>query len=165
MTQRRRFLLLFAVLLIAFEATLLNEWVDARLVRPFTTGIAVVSTAVLRMLAVPVSVHGTNIVGSCFAVNIQNGCNGLEAMLFLAAAVLAFPAAWRQRLAAAAAGALIIQVVNLLRVVTLYLVGCYRREWFETMHLAFWQTVIFATAVLFFVAWTRRVRSDGSSYA
>jgi len=30
------------------------------------------------------------------------------------------------------------------------------REWFETFHLAIWQTVIFAIAILYFASWTRR---------
>ncbi len=53
-------------------------------------------------------------------------------------------------------GVTLIEVVNLIRVVTLYLVGCHRREWFESFHLAIWQTIVFATAVIFFAAWSRR---------
>ncbi len=78
-------------------------------------------------------------------------------MLFLAAAVLAFPATAAQRAAATLLGCLVIQAVNLVRIVTLYLLGCHRPEWFETFHVTVWQTVVFAVAIAFFVFWTRRV--------
>ena len=94
--------------------------------------------------------------GGCFAVDMHNGCNGLEASLFLLAAVLAFPATLRMRLAGVVLGAAIVQLANLIRIVTLYLIGCYRPAWFEAFHLQIWQTIIFATAVGFFLLWTRR---------
>ena len=109
------------------------------------------SGAILR-----VHVNGTLISGSCFSVNIENGCNGVEATMFLIAAILAFPAPARLRAIGVAAGAVLIQVLNLIRVLTLYLAGCYRREWFETMHLAVWQTIIFAAVTLYFIAWSRK---------
>ena len=44
-----------------------------------------------------------------FSVNIENGCNGLETALLLAAAVLAFPASWVERAAGFVAGFAVIQ--------------------------------------------------------
>lgn len=131
--------------------------VDRGVIRPFTQGIAHVSAALIRITGTPVRVMQTLIVGSCFAVDIQNGCNGVEATLFLVAAILAFPAPARSRAMAVAAGAALIQAANLIRVVTLYLIGCYRRDWFDTFHLAVWQSVIFALAMLYFAFWTRRL--------
>ena len=49
----------------------------------------------------------------------------------------------------------VVAAVYLVRVLSLYLVGCYRREWFDTFHLAIWQTIVFAVAILFFANWTR----------
>lgn len=155
-SARLRFLVLFFLLLVAFEVPLLLEPVDRTVIRPFTTGVAAVSGSVLNALAQPVTVAGTAISGSCFSVNINNGCNGVEASLFLVAAVLAFPASAGWRLLGGFSGLLLIQAVNLIRVVSLYMVGCYRRAWFDAFHLAIWQTVVFGVAVLYFLWWTRR---------
>lgn len=155
LSPRFRFLLLFFVLLAAFEIPLLLEPVDRLLVQPFTHAIAVVSGAALNVFASGVRVAGTMIISPCFSVNIDNGCNGLEATLFLVAAVLAFPATGRARLIAAATGIGLIQAVNLIRVMSLYLIGCYQRAWFDTFHLAIWQTIVFAVAILYFASWTR----------
>ena len=130
---------------------------DRGVIRPFTEGIAHVSAAIIGMTGTPVRVIQTLITGTCFTVDIENGCNGVEATLFLVAAIIAFPAPARSRAIAVATGAALIQAANLIRVVTLYLIGCYRREWFDTFHLAVWQSVIFALAMLYFAFWTRRL--------
>jgi len=155
-SARWKFLLRFALLLVVFEVPLLMGPVDQQVVRPISAWIASASGMVLRVARERVSVSGTVIAAPCFSVDIRNGCNGLETALFLIAAVLAFPATARQRLIATLMGVTLIEVVNLIRVVTLYLVGCHRREWFESFHLAIWQTIVFATAVIFFAAWSRR---------
>ena len=159
-SRRGRFLLLFFVLLVLFEVPLLLRPVDEHVVQPFTRGIAVVSAALLNGLGQATTVSGTTILGRCFSVNINNGCNGLEATLFLLAAVLAFPATPKQKTIAAVAGVSLIQGVNLVRVVTLFLTGCYRRDWFDAMHLAIWQTIVFAVAIFYFAYWTRRATPE-----
>jgi exosortase H (IPTLxxWG-CTERM-specific) len=164
-SPRARFLLVFFLLLALFEIPLLLEPVDRTLVQPFTRGIAVVSGAVLNLFGADVRVAGTMLLSPCFSVNINNGCNGLEATLFLVAAVLAFPAPPKARLLAATTGVALIQSVNLIRVLSLYLIGCHRREWFETFHLAIWQTIIFAVAILYFAHWTRRPPVDAPQRA
>ena len=151
MNRRWLFLLKFVALLVVFEVPLLFEPVDQYIVRPLS---ALIAAAAGGIVGVPAK--GTTIASSCFAVNIQNGCNGLETVLFLLAAVLAFPAAASRKAIAAAMGIALIQAVNLIRVVTLYLIGCHRPQWFASFHLAIWQTIVFATAVLFFAGWSRR---------
>lgn len=149
--------MVFLLLLALFEVPLLIESVDKNVVFPFTSGVAVVSGRLIQLVEGDVRVNGTGIFGSCFAVDIKNGCNGLEATLFLLAAVLAFPASIRMRLAGAVAGFVTVQLANLVRIVSLFLIGCYRPRWFEAFHLSIWQTIIFGVAVGFFLVWTRRV--------
>ena len=154
--KRARFLITFFIWLAAFEGLLVFGPFERGVVQPFTRGIAVTSGGILRAAGLPNRVVGTVIAGSCFSVDIENGCNGVEATMFLVAAILAFPATARLRAIGAVLGSVIIQAMNLLRVLTLYLAGCYRREWFETLHLAVWQTIIFAAVTLYFLAWTKQ---------
>ena len=153
---RVRFIVIFLVLLAAFEFLLLIDVVDQDVVRPFTASIASVATTIIRWNEPAARVSGTMIGAPCFAVDIRNGCNGLEATFFIIAAVIAFPATWAKRAIGVTGGAILIQVANMLRVVTLFHIGCRHRAWFETFHLAVWQTVIFALAVGFFILWSRR---------
>ena len=156
MNRRVLFLLKFVALLILFEVPLLVPWIDTNIVRPLSAWIADAAGIVLNAMSQHVVMNGTVIASPCFSVNIQNGCNGLETVLFLLAAVLAFPSSMAQKAIAAVAGIFLIQLINLVRVVTLFWVGCHKPEWFASFHLAIWQTIVFATAVLFFAAWSRR---------
>lgn len=156
--QRRQvlFLVKFGVLLLLFYVTVSLRPVDAHVILPFTRGITEISGAVLRLLGQPVIVTGTVISGS-FAVDIHNGCNGIEAIVFVCAAMFAFDAPVSRRIAGALIAAIVLQTLNIIRIVSLYLIGLKWPKIFETAHLAIWQTLMFAAAVFLFIAWTARV--------
>jgi exosortase H (IPTLxxWG-CTERM-specific) len=150
------FLALFVVLLGGSFTLISLNWVNDHAVVPFTAGIARVSGATLDLLGQNVTMRGTMIQSPRFAVNIKNGCNGIEAMLIFLAAVLAFPAPWTSRLAGLALGILAIQVVNLIRVVALFLTGVYFPSFFDTSHTVVWQTVVILFGVLLWIFWANR---------
>lgn len=158
MRSRLRFLLVFFVLLIILETLLLVPWIDAHIVTPFSVGVSAVSAALLRLIGEGVTTAGTIISGACLAIDIHNGCNGVEVMLFVVAAMVAFPATWKQRGLAVLLSCVLLQLANLIRVVTLYWIGCHHRAVFDMFHAAVWQTLMFALAVGIFMLWTRRVK-------
>lgn len=151
------FLVKFFVILIA--AYLLIAWnpVNDNVIVPFTAAIAKGSAKLLNLMGQPVIVTGTVISSTRFAVNINNGCNGVEAMLILLASIVAFPASLKARAIGLALGALAVQVLNAIRIVTLYLLGAYYPRFFDTFHTAVWQIVIILSAILFFLLWSARV--------
>ncbi|MGH9442610.1 MAG: exosortase H [Thermoanaerobaculia bacterium] len=152
-----RFLGMFALFLVVFYFAVAVRPVNDHVVVPFTGFVARVSGSLLRALGEPAVVSGTVVASGKFSVNIENGCNGLETALLLAAAVLAFPATWRQRAAGFFLGFFAIEVVNLLRVASLFWIGVHRPEWFGSAHTLVWQTVVVLFGVGFFVAWAGRV--------
>jgi exosortase H (IPTLxxWG-CTERM-specific) len=159
--QRNRreitFLVLFVVLLGGSFTLISVNWVNDHVIEPFTGGIARVSGAALNVCGQHVAMRGTVIQGPRFAVNIRNGCNGVEAMLIFLAAVLAFPAPWRWRLAGLVLGTIAIQVINLVRVVSLYLTGVYFPRIFDASHTVIWQSVVILFGVLLWVLWANRL--------
>ncbi|MEA2165064.1 MAG: hypothetical protein QOK37_3191 [Thermoanaerobaculia bacterium] len=155
--RQTKFLIVFAVLLISFYALITIGWVDTHVVLPFTGALAQVSGAVLNLFGEGVKVGGTIISGAKFAVDIRGGCNGLEAVVFVCAAMLAFHAPMKKRIIGAAAAAITLEALNVIRIVTLYLLGVYHRKVFEMFHLAVWQTLMFGAAVLLFLIWTSKV--------
>jgi exosortase H (IPTLxxWG-CTERM-specific) len=152
--RQTRFLIVFAVLLIAFYAIITIDAVDRRVVLPFTAALARISGAALHLVGEQVHVSGTVIAGRLFAVDIRGGCNGLEAVVFVCAAMLAFHAPLRKRILGAIAAAVILEALNVIRIASLYLLGVYHRNVFEMFHLAVWQTLMFGAAVLLFLIWT-----------
>ena len=150
------FLILFAVLLAGGFSLISLNWVNDHAIEPLTGGIARVSGAVLNVLGQKVTMTGTVIRSPRFAVNIRNGCNGVEAMLIFLAAVLAFPASWKSRLAGLGLGIVAIQVVNLIRVVVLFLTGVYFPKIFDTSHTVIWQTIVILFGVMLWIFWANR---------
>jgi exosortase H (IPTLxxWG-CTERM-specific) len=161
--RRTQVLFLVKFFLILIAAYLLIAWnpVNDRVIVPFTAGLARTSGAVLNAIGQPVTVAGTVIRSPRFAVNINNGCNGVEAMLILLASIVAFPAPLKARAIGLALGALGVQLLNEIRIVTLYLLGAYHPRLFDMFHTAVWQIVIIAAAILFFLGWSSRVVSTG----
>jgi exosortase H (IPTLxxWG-CTERM-specific) len=157
--QHRReitFLVLFLVVLGGSFALISLNWVNDHVIEPFTAGVARASGAGLNLLGQQVTLEGTIIQGHRFAVNIRNGCNGVEAMLIYLAAVLAFPASWRARLFGLGLGVVAIQLVNLVRVIALYLTGVYFPKIFDASHTVIWQSIVILFGVLLWILWANR---------
>lgn len=151
-----RFLVLFVLLLgLGFSALALRP-VNDHVVVPFTAGVARVSAVALRLLGQEIRIEGTEIYGPRFAVAIENGCNGVETMTIFFAAILAFPAAWSSRLLGIAIGFVGIQLLNLVRVIALFLTGSYLPDFFDTSHTVVWQSVVVATSLLLWLFWAQR---------
>lgn len=155
---QKKFLIRFAVLLLGFYALVAIQPVNDAVVVPFTAFLVKVSAAILRAVGEQVVREGTVIRSALFAVDVKNGCNGIEATLLLLAAMLAFPASAKARAAGLAVGLLAIQAVNLVRIVSLFWLGAHRRDVFDLFHAAIWQTLLILLAVGVFLAWGKRLR-------
>lgn len=88
-----------------------------------------------------------------FAIQIERGCDAVEPSALFVAAVLASPVLLRRRIPAVIIGCSLLLVLNLVRIVTLYLTGLYYRSLFDMMHLDVWQAAFIVLAILFWAGW------------
>jgi exosortase/archaeosortase family protein len=141
--QRSQVLFLVKFFGVLIAAYLLIAWnpVNDHVIVPFTSAIADGSGAILKMMG----------------ENVNNGCNGVEAMLILLASIVAFPASMKARVAGLLLGAIVVQILNAVRIVSLYLLGAYHPRLFDLFHTAVWQIVIILAAIGFFLVWSARV--------
>ncbi len=154
LSPNARFLLLFFVtLVVCFVVIALNP-VNDHVIVPFTHAVTEASGAALNLIGQKVSITGTIISSSAFAVDIKNGCNGLEAMLLLVAAIFAFPATWGSRVSGILAGSLAVQALNVVRIVSLFLLGRYYPQVFQLFHTGVWQILIILVGVGIFLLWS-----------
>ena len=109
----------------------------------------------LRIFTDATTLRGDLVTYDGFAVSIIIECVGLLEMLIYSACVLAFPAPLRTRAAGVVLGCLAIFFFNLLRIVTLLLVGRYQGEYFDFFHLYFWQATLIAMIVSVLYGWIR----------
>jgi exosortase H (IPTLxxWG-CTERM-specific) len=160
-----RFLVLFLAVLAGSFALLAWKPVNDHVVEPFTGLVAVASGVGLELVGEDITRQGTILRTPTFAVNIRNGCNGVEAMVILLAAVVAFPASWRARLVGLGIGIVGIQLVNLVRVMALFLTGAYLPRFFDSSHTVIWQTVVIASAIALWLFWAKRFAAPATPAA
>lgn len=152
-----RFLVLFAVILTIGFTTVALRPVDHAVVGPFTAFVARLSGAVLAALGEEITVSGSDLRSPRFAVSIHNGCNGLVTSLVLVAGVLAFPASWRAKVAGVVLGLAAVQVINLIRVVSLFYTGVFLPGFFNESHVVVWQSLVILSGVALWLVWARCV--------
>lgn len=151
-----RFLILFLVILAVGFTLVALKPVNDHFVVPYTTFIARASGAVLAVFGEKITVTGCQLNSPRFAVTIYNGCNGLITSLIFISGVLAFPARWRAKLLGAAGGLLAIQLINLVRIISLFYIGVYLPRFFNQSHIFIWQSIVILSGVALWVAWAHR---------
>jgi exosortase H (IPTLxxWG-CTERM-specific) len=142
-----------AVLVGLYVVVALNQVNDAVIV-PFTGIVARGSALLLRGVESGVEVAGTVMRSPQFALDVQNGCNGIEATILLVAAILAFPATLRSRLIGLAVASVAVELLNLVRLSSLFWLGEHHRRIFDFFHVAVWQSLIILAAISMFVLWS-----------
>ncbi|RLE23204.1 MAG: exosortase H [Acidobacteria bacterium] len=157
-----RFLILFlAILGISFTVVALNS-VDQAFVLPFTTMVAQISGQLLILFGEDMTVNGCQLTSPRFAVTIYNGCNGLITSLIFISGVLAFPARWPAKILGVLGGLLAIQAINLVRIISLFYIGIYLPDLFNSSHIFIWQSIVILFGVGLWMLWADRFASPRS---
>ena len=140
--------------LVVLYAVVAFNPVNDHVIVPFTEVVASASALVLRGVESGVVAVGTVIRSPRFALDVQNGCNGVEATILLVAAILAFPATLRSRLAGLVIASIAIELLNLVRLSSLFWLGEHYRPVFDFVHVAVWQSLVIVAAVAIFILWS-----------
>ena len=152
-----RFVMTFLLILITlFTVEMLNP-VQEHVITPFTSLLAHLSAVLILPFDNSVIAYGKvlQFKDTGFAVSIEAGCNGVEATIVLIAAICAFPASWRARLIAIGLGFLAIQVLNIVRIISLFYLGNWNLEYFSWIHLYLWPALIMLDVLVVFIVYLR----------
>jgi len=160
-----RFFVLFSVLLVGLFTLEILQPVEKYVILPFTSAIADVSVWIIQTFDDNV-VATANVIRdktNGFGVRIERGCNGVEALIILFAAIFAFPAPFRNKLLGFAIGFFAIQALNLVRIISLFYLGQWNQVAFEWFHLYLWQALIILDALVVWLVWLRTLPGSGAS--
>jgi len=150
------FLLIFGVLLGLFYAFVVFTPFYKRdfllFYLPFN---AKVSGTILGFLGQDITVTGSSISSPDFSVGVAPECSGIEPIALFACAVLAFPSPFLRKIPGIIAGALLLAILNFVRIVSLFLIGVYLPGALDIMHIEIWQGLFIVFAVLFWIVWLR----------
>ena len=152
-----RFFVLFTVLLVGLFTLEILQPVERLVILPFTSLVADVSVWLITLFDDNV-IAVSNVIrdkASGFGVRIERGCNGVEALIILFAAIFAFPAPLKNKLIGFAIGFVAIQGLNLVRIISLVYLGQWNQVAFEWFHLYLWQALIILDALVVWLVWLR----------
>jgi exosortase H (IPTLxxWG-CTERM-specific) len=157
----KRFVSIFLLILLTLFTLEMLETVQEHVIVPFTTMLAHLSAAIILPFDSSAVAYGKvlQFKDTGFAVSIEAGCNGVEAAIVLIAAIIAFPAGWRDRLLAISLGFLAIQVMNIARIISLFYLGNWNLNAFSWIHLYLWPALIMLDVLIVFVVYLRYLSS------
>jgi len=152
-----RFSSLFLAIIIGLFLLEIYEPVRQAVILPFTGLLATFSSWLIQIFDTDVIANGDVIRDSISgaAIQIAPGCNGVEAMIILLAAIIAFPAPYMYKLKGLFWGFLAIQALNMVRIISLFYLLQWDRNWFEFFHLYLWQALIILDALVVWLIWLR----------
>ena len=152
-----RFGFVFLLVLAGLFTLEMQVVVQQTVIAPFTAFLATISAGIILPFDSSVLSYGKVLQfgPGGFSVSIEAGCNGVEATIVLIAAVLAYPAPWRARAVAIVLGFLAIQVLNILRIISLFYLGNWNLDIFSWVHLYLWPALIMLDVLIVFVVYLR----------
>jgi len=127
--------------------------------RPFTDSIlprwiASYTALALKLMGLGGKVQNTVVNSSLGSVEIIRECTGVYPTALYLAAVFAYRCSWRSKLLGIFGGIIAIQVLNLIRIVSLMLVLKWSPDSFEFMHLTVWQSLMVFLTALLWLLWS-----------
>ena len=99
---------------------------------------------------------GTILGAGQFRVDVSPACSGAVPTMIYLSAVLAYPASLRSKAVGAGLGVVVINSLNLIRVVALFLIGLYASHLFHDTHVYIAQALVVAAAVAVWLFWAAR---------
>lgn len=132
---------------------------------PFTENLALISTWIIQIFDKNVRVNGIIMqqINTGFSVSIESGCNGVEAIIVLISAMLVFPASWKHKLKGIVVGFIAVELLNIIRIISLFYLGQWDYDIFEWAHLYIWEVLIMLDVLIIFLWWLRSLSNASNS--
>jgi len=157
-----RFVVVTLLSLVAFFYLLRQPYFASHVVDPYTNFVAWFSRFCLRVVGVDARGEGSLITSPQFSVTIKNVCNGLEVTAIFFATVLGFPSSARSKLLGLAIGYPTIFLVNVVRIMVLFVLGFKIPGIFDDVHYYYAQAFVIIATVAVWMAWVALCTDYGS---
>ena len=115
----------------------------------------------LNLLGTSTRVNGTILASDSFAVNVVAECTAVGPLVLYVGAVAAYPAKLSAKSLGVLIGLVALMLINLVRIVSLFLIGSAYPQYLEVAHLLVWQTAIIVFAIVLWLLWVERLAGAG----
>ena len=148
-----RFVLVFAVCMGLFYALTITSFFETRGWGPYLDLNAEVSGAILGLFIDDVTVSGRSISSPQASILIERGCDAIHPTGLFLSAVIAAPTSVLSKVFGMFTGTFLLMSLNLVRIITLFVIRIHWPDMFEIMHVEVWQALFIFLALLLWVLW------------
>lgn len=157
-----RFILLFVLLMVLFYSFWMQAFFQENITSAITRLDAKLASLVLNIFGFGTHVDGSNLISDRFSVNVKTGCDGIEGMALLVAGIISYTAAKSHKIKGIIYGVLFLFVVNLIRIIHLWLTGVYMPDYFDFFHETGWQILFIIVSIATWAFWISRIKPDAA---
>jgi len=148
-----KFLLVFVLSLIAFYSVYSLTAFQQYVVIPATNIQVRLSHWVLNIFGQNTWIDQGVIYANGVALNVKAGCDGIEPTAFFIIGVLLVPLSWRSKLVGLTVGIIVLQLLNLIRIIGLFFAKVYWPSSFDILHLHGGFTLFFVLTIIIWMIW------------
>ncbi len=155
--KTNQLLIKFIAIMLLFYIIWPTPFFQNYVVSPISFLYAQISGVLLSLVGYNVNAIKNSLVNPNFAINIQNGCDGIEGLAIFFAGILIFPTSINNKLKGVLFGALFLVVLNIFRIITLFLFKVHAPSLFDFMHVTVWQVLFIGLtlfALFYWINWT-----------
>ena len=151
------FIIGFVVIMALFYTFFNTDFFKENILAFVANANASISSLILNLFGQETTASGSSVTSSVFSIKVETGCDGIEPIALFATAVMVFPVAMSYKLPGVLAGSVFLALMNLIRVISLFLVGVYIPSIFDFMHVEVWQVIFILLAIVTWLAWIQWV--------
>ncbi|MFK7907851.1 MAG: hypothetical protein AB8B69_22155 [Chitinophagales bacterium] len=151
------FIIGFVVIMALFYTFFNTDFFKDNILAFVANANASISSIILNLFGQGTTASGSSVTSSVFSIKVETGCDGIEPIALFATAVMVFPVAMSYKLPGVLMGSIFLALMNLIRVISLFLVGVYIPSIFDFMHVEVWQVIFILLAIVTWLAWIQWV--------
>jgi len=157
-----KFVMLFGFLIGLFYLMWATQWFHDIVVSNVTKLDAKIASVILNIFGWGTNTIGNTIESDALTLNVKTGCDGLEAMAMFSSGVIAYTASLAHKFRGLIYGIAFLFILNIIRILHLYVTGVYMPKYFEFFHQNFWQIVFIFLSIVLWAFWINRIKTTDS---
>ena len=164
--NKKSYIFILSILFFSiFSFWITNQEFFESLAQPLLNLYATISNGILNILGQSTRASAESIYSSDFSIQIKKGCDAIAPMILYTLSILFFPVAFTKKPKGIFIGIALLFLLNIFRIVTLYLTGKYIPSIFELMHTDIWQILFIVFTLYLWLVWLRSVNQIQPQHA
>lgn len=148
-----KFVLVFALGIFIFYTVYFSDFFTNNILSHIVNGQAAVSAFLLNIFGFDVEVNNSIISSGRVVLDIKKGCDGIEPTFFFLMGVLLVPFSRKAKMVGLVLGLGVLTILNIIRILGLFLVNTYWPEAFDFLHLHGGFTLFFIVTIIVWIFW------------